>query len=68
MIAWVNLHGSFVLGAVLISVVLVDQLVGFVLRHRLGETTGDQATQETPVASPRPLLISGCLNRRGRLR
>ncbi len=59
MIAWVNLHGSFVLGGVLISLVFADQLVGLVVRHRRGDANEARDVGRTAVASLRPLLIWG---------
>jgi hypothetical protein len=53
MVAWVNLHGSFVLGGVLISLVLAGESIGVMLRSR---RNGDRAPD---LASLKPLLMWG---------
>jgi len=53
MVAWVNLHGSFVLGGVLILLVLAGESVGVMLRTR---RNGDRAPD---LASLKPLLMWG---------
>ncbi len=66
MVAWVNLHGSFVLGTVLISLVFAGELLTIVMSGRDGDPVEGGAGRRmsgrtTAVASLKPLLVWGAV-------
>ena len=62
MVVWVNLHGSFVLGGALISLVFAGELVDIMLTRRNDGTTEAPAGRRTAaLASVKPLLVWGTI-------
>jgi hypothetical protein len=61
MVAWVNLHGSFVLGGVLISLVFVGEMVGIVLWPRAGTGETRAMRRTAAAASLKPLFAWGAV-------
>lgn len=59
MVAWVNLHGSFMLGGVLISLVLAGEIVGIVLWRRAGTRQDSAMPRAAAVAFLKPLFAWG---------
>ena len=59
MVAWVNLHGSFVLGGVLIALVFAGELVGMLSGRRNRDTSQAHLSRSASLARLKPLVFWG---------